>query len=75
MKEIEGYVYLYNMLGLLTSLSIYINFMKNMSSKFNRNLLNSVTLASFSLENTLTITEIEQMLILYTITKMVLREV
>ena len=63
MKEIEGYVYLYNMLGLLTSLSIYINFMKNMSSKFNRNLLNSVTLASFSLENTLTITEIEQMLI------------
>ena len=75
MKEIEGYVYLYNMLGLLTSLSIYINFMKNMSSKFNRNLLNSVTLASFSLENTLTITEIEQMLISYTITKMVLREV
>ena len=45
MKEKEHYVYFYNMQNVLTSLAVDIDFMKNMSTKFNFNHLNFVMLA------------------------------
>ena len=35
MKEIEDYIFLYNMQDVLTSLAVDIDFMKKMRSKFN----------------------------------------
>ena len=40
MKEKEYYMYFYNMQNFLTSLAVDIDFMKNMSAKFNFNHLN-----------------------------------
>ena len=38
LKEIKDYIYLYNMQDVLPSLAVDIDFMTNMSAKFNLNL-------------------------------------
>ena len=59
LKEIEDYVYLYNMQNVLTSLVVAIDFMKKMSSNFYLNPLKFVTPASLSWNFTLNITKIK----------------
>ena len=47
MKEIEDYPYLYKAQDALTSLTVDIDSMKNMTAKFDLNPLNFVTLTLF----------------------------
>lgn len=47
MKEIEDYPYLYKAQDVLTSLTVDIDSMKNMTAKFDLNPLNFVTLTLF----------------------------
>ena len=59
LKEIEDYVYLYNMQDVLTSLVVAMDFMKKMSANFYLSSLKFVTPASLSWNFTLNIIKIE----------------
>ena len=59
MQEIKDYVHLIAIQDIATSLGVDIDFMKNISEKFNVNPLNSAALDTFSWECALKIIEIE----------------
>lgn len=59
LKEIKEHVPLYNMQDVLKSLTVEINFMENISSKFCLDPVNFVTLASFLWECAVKVTKME----------------
>ena len=59
MKQIEICLYLYNMQNVLISLAVDVDFIKNMSGKFNLKPLNFVPISLFVWECTLKMIELE----------------